>query len=303
LTTSLWYEPLPAYLWQVFLHSLVMSVVLFAWARRIRLPSGRTRRILLAATLVLPLATAAVPGRSGFEFREQLAWFDSARLLKLPLGWGLQIHHVALFAGLLVCALTLWQELVPLLRRPALAAIPAPERWVRRARELCGWQRCEVLVEETPDLSIATSGTPWRPQLVLGRGALEALSTDELDAVIRHENAHWIGRRWWVSHILYVLRLVQPFNPVAMWCFREYIVELEIDCDEDAAHDSGGRTLAGVLFRIYESTDERDLAGRSILRRRIEALLGDLPRSRHAIPAGSMAVVIAAFALVLPWLV
>ena len=60
---AFWSAPLPAFLWQVLLHSAVAGVVLYAWAQRMRVPSGRAKRRLLVVLLILPLLTAAVPGR------------------------------------------------------------------------------------------------------------------------------------------------------------------------------------------------------------------------------------------------
>ncbi len=80
-----WSAPLGSYLWQVAVHSAVMGFVFYAWARHVRLPSGRTKRTLLAILLVLPLLTAAVPGRAGVEFAEHIAWLNSARVLAIPL--------------------------------------------------------------------------------------------------------------------------------------------------------------------------------------------------------------------------
>jgi len=303
LTPTIWYQPFAAWFWQVFLHSLVMGGVLFFWSRRLRLPSGRTRRVLLGATLALPLFTAAIPGRAGYGFREQLAWFDSTRILKLPLLDGLLVHHLALLAAVIVALVTAWQELMPLLDRPALSSGPPPRPLVRRARSLPGWARCRVGLASTDEVRLATSGFPWSPRLIVSRGALERLSDEELGAVIRHEHAHWTGRRWWAAHLLYAARLLQPFNPVALGCFREYAVELEIDCDEDATRGGGGRSLAGVLLQIYETTNPRDVAARGTLRRRIEALLGDVPRSNDAISCPALVFALSAMMVVLPWLV
>jgi beta-lactamase regulating signal transducer with metallopeptidase domain len=202
-----------------------------------------------------------------------------------------------------VALATAWQELMPLLDRPSLSIEPPPKQLVRNARSLRGWARCRVGLASTDEVRLATSGFPWSPRLIVSRGASERLTDEQLGAVLRHEHAHWTGRRWWATHLLYAARLLQPFNPVALGCFREYTVELEIDCDEDATRGGGRRTLAGVLLQIYESTDPGDVAARSTLRRRVEALLGDVPRSNDAIPRSALIFALSALAVVLPWLV
>jgi hypothetical protein len=74
-----------SYLWQVALHSSTMGLILYVWVHRVPLPSGQTRRQLLALLLVLPMVTAAVPWRATVEFGERVAWLNSARLL--PMSW------------------------------------------------------------------------------------------------------------------------------------------------------------------------------------------------------------------------
>ena len=78
---AVWSQLPGSYLWQVAVHATVMGFIFYAWTRHVRLPSGRTKRWLLALVLVLPLATAAMPGRTGVEFAEGTAWLNSARLL------------------------------------------------------------------------------------------------------------------------------------------------------------------------------------------------------------------------------
>jgi len=158
-----WHSPLVAFLWQVVLHSSIMGIVFYAWAHRVRLPSGRSKRSLLATLLVLPLLTAAMPGRSGLEFREQLAWLDSTRILAVPLGAGIRLYHIVLFVALLMVALTVWQEVVPAVRRPRTGLTEPPEGLARLARSLPGWERCEVRVSPSEDILLATGGWPGAP--------------------------------------------------------------------------------------------------------------------------------------------
>ena len=79
---------------------------------------------------------------------------------------------------------------------------------------------------------LATGGRPGRPRLIVSRGAL-AVADAETSSTrsIAHEHAHWQAGRWWWSHALFAVRLLQCYNPVALWVFREYCLEVEIDCD------------------------------------------------------------------------
>lgn len=285
-----WSSPLVATLWQVLLHSALAATVLLLWARRWRLPPGPARRRMLTVILVLPLVTALVPGRGGLAFREDWAWLDSSRLLAIPvgsvLGADLHVYHgVLAVAGLTVLAAVV-QELLPTLRRwcSGHEMETPPESLARFARELPGWERCRVEVCREPGLHVSTLGWPGHPRLVLSREVV-ALPEPERSLVLRHEHAHWTDGRWWRTHLLFVVRLVQVYNPVALWAFREHGVEIEIACDAQAvagetrqgqaraeqARDPA-RRLARTLLRFYE--DAAGVATRWTLRRRVDVLLG-----------------------------
>lgn len=277
---SWWLHPAVAVPWQVTLHSVLAAAVLLSWARRRGLPPGRPRRVLLGLVLVLPLVTAAVPGRYGFGFREGWAWFDSLRLLAVPVplpGVGpLHLYHGVLGVAVATLGVSIYQELVPLVRRRFRreAATVAPPALERRVRALPGWGRCRVAILPGRRLHAATGGRPGRPRLWLSAGIPE-LPEAQLDAVLRHELAHWRRGHWWGPHLLYVARLVQLFNPVALWAFREYTVETEIACDAAAVAGRDPRPLARVLLRLYEESSRP--AARSQLRRRVDVLLGRHP--------------------------
>ena len=300
---AFWSAPLPAFLWQVLLHSVVAGVVLYAWGHQVRLPSGRAKRHLLVVLLILPLLTAAMPGRSGPAFRERAAWFDSGRVLAMPLVGGARVYHVVLLVTAMTIGLTAWQEVLPALRRRHGAVMAAPERLHDLVRGLPGWDRWRIVQRMTDDILVATGGRPGRPRLIVSRGALTRLTDDELAAVLRHEHAHWQANRWLRAHALFVVRLLQCHNPVALWCFREYCLELEIECDAAAVAGDDPKALARALLAVYETTARGDIAARSALRRRADVLLGDTPLDDDALPMPAIAIASVILLLVLPWLV
>jgi Zn-dependent protease with chaperone function len=293
-----------SYLWQVSLHSLVAAAVVFTWASHLGLPSGRSRRLLLALLLALPLVTALVPGRRGDVFRDRMAWFDSARLLELPVLGDVRVVHLALALFAAATAVTLWQELGALRgRRRGDPELPVPEAVRLLVASLPQWESCRVAVDPGGEIGVVTGGLPGRPWLALTRGALDRLSAAELEAVVRHENAHWKDHRWLGSHLLFGFRIIQCYNPLALWVFREYTIELEIACDREAAAAVGPRPLARALLKVYEETDRRDSAARATLRKRVDTLRGRVRLDDAALPA----TVVAAAALLLlgclPWIV
>jgi hypothetical protein len=246
-----WPGSLAAFLWQVALHSAIAGFLFYAWARRRRLPPGRTRRRLLAVLLVLPMVTAAIPGRTGPEFRERLAWLDSERVLAIPVGAGFHLLDLAILLGLATVGITVWQEVLgPVLRRPATGPAALPEPLVRLVRGLPGWERCDIRSSPVRGILLATGGWPWRPRLIVSRDAVIGLAEAELAAVIRHEHAHWQAGRFMRSHALFLVRLLQCHNPVALWTFREYCLEVEIECDAAAVGGQDPGTLTRTLLAV-----------------------------------------------------
>ena len=279
-----------------------MGVVFYTWVHRVGLPSGRTKRLLLKWLLVLPLVTAAIPGRSGLAFAERVAWFNSARLADVPLGAGVYLYHAAWLLGGLLIALAIWQEVLPSFRQPRSATADLPEWLVSQVRERSGWEQCSVVVSPIASIMLATGGHPGRPRLILSRGALASFSAADLSLAIAHEHAHWIHGRWWKSHLLFLARLAQCYHPTALWAFREYCVEEEIACDAVSVAGRDPAPLVRILLRIYQETDPRDVAARSALRKRVDVLMNGGPQD-DALPPATIAAAAGVMLLVLPWLV
>ena len=251
--------PLPAYLWQVALHSWVLALVLSIWTRRVGITSGRTRRLLLAMLLLMPLATAAVPGRGGVEFGERIAWFNSWRLLTIPLGQHFHVADVVLLTFALTVLVTLWQLLRP-----------------------------------------TSNGRPGRSQLRAAKGPQPALTSMEMELAAAHDRARagFQARTW----LLFVARLVQSYNPLALWAFREYRLEVEIASDSMAVAGHDPHALARVLLKAFQATERRDKAGRTMLRRRVDVLVA-VGSGDAALPATTVAIAALVMLLVLPWIV
>ena len=82
----------------------------------IRIKIG-TRKSVMALAQTEEIArrlTAAVPGRSGVDFRERVAWLDSGRVLAIPLPAGIRQNVANL--GLFVFNQTLAMISKPMLR-------------------------------------------------------------------------------------------------------------------------------------------------------------------------------------------
>ncbi len=292
------------WLWQVALHSFLMGLVFFAWTRSQALAPGRSRRWLLSMILVFPLATATVALLRRLAEPES-AWFDSFRLLRIPVAGGYEVAHLVAAVAIITAVMTLLQEVIPSFFPPKRSDHEAPSELLETARAQPGWQDVEVIMIHD-HLAAAAGGTPARPKLYLSASLAESLEQEEMHAVVRHEHAHLIPSRWWWVHLLYAARLVQIANPFAMWVSREYGVETEIACDAEAVGEGGDpRPLARVLFDIYEAVGGYDSARRRVLQRRIDILLGRSGESHRLaqLPSTSLLLAGALMAVMLSWVI
>ena len=232
-----------------------MGLIFYTWVRRLRLPSGRPKRWLLALLLTVPLLTAAVPGRGAVEFAERIAWVNSARLLAVPLFGRVHVAHMVATVCALAVALTVWQEVVLRRSRTRLAVSPT------------------VAAQLPPD------------ELELAQA---------LAGVARHTRPQVVA--------LFLLRLLQSYNPVALRAFHDYQLEVAVGCDARAVAGRDPRTLARVLLKEYQATDPRDGSSRTLLRRRIDVLLAGEPQDT-SLPMATVVAAAVFMILVLPWIV
>lgn len=290
------------YLTQVAVHAGILGLILYAWVHWLPVPSGRPKRHLLMLLLILPLVTAAIPGRASIGFAERMAWFNSARIGAIPLQGGFYVSHLAWIAASLLVVVTIWQEVLPSFRHPRGTTDDVPDELVRQARQRAGWEDCRVSLTPATSIMLATGGWPGHPRLFISTGALTSLRAEELTMALAHEHAHWTGGRWWKSHLLFAVRVLQCYHPVALWAFREYCIEEEIACDALSVADAGRQDLVRLLLRIYRETDRRDVAARSAIRKRVDVLMSGGPQD-SSLPSAVLVTAAVGMLLVLPWIV
>lgn len=126
------------------------------------------------------------------------------------------------------------------------------------------------------------------PRICLSSGLIEALSPDQIRAVVYHEEHH--RRRWDPLRILMLegVRVMFFFVPVIReWC-ADYRTRLELDADQYAMDRVGRSPLAGALHRLmmWDSASARVetgaiTVGLSSSAARIAQLLGEEPAQKH----------------------
>jgi len=294
---AFWQSAVGAYVVQSVLHGLVALVVtevtIQAWQVHDALLRFRYRlSILLLAAGMMPLFQALDPSRGDFYFRVNVALFDSQRWLLLRSWDDLPVAAAVVTLVLLAAAaVTLLQEIAPALRRsreaspPAVGGAPDAVRVMlgELARRL-GLPSPTLTLVDFPAPIIVTSGVRT-PTILVSRELLARLDARELRAALAHELAHVVRRSNLTTLVVFVLRVLMLYNPVALLVFRRLVQDDEQICDEMTSRLTGDpEALATALSRLLEdeaamsepATSARDRieeAGfRLLLKERIERL-------------------------------
>lgn len=139
-----------------------------------------------------------------------------------------------------------------------------------------------------------------RPQVMVSRGLLTALSETERRVVLAHEHAHANRRDALTSYVVRVLSALH-LPSTAQWLVREVELAAEQACDEAAVAALGDRLTVAAAILSVERMTQRALStafapavvafGASAVERRVEALLDEpLPTQGLRAVLGSIAL-------------
>ena len=237
---------------EVLTHGIVATLVVELAIRFVPVEAPAARFHYRLAALAAPVvATAgfalAAPFRSDSWFADA-AVFSSARWQVFRLG-PIGARDAALAAGFAAGAALLARDLVRLLRhlrhdrRHEAAAgrldpPPAARAVIEELSGTLGIRPPALVVLDRDAHDLHCRG--WRrPAVVVSATTLRALEPDELRAALAHELAHLshgdVGRAW----LLFALRALQVFNPLAQAVGRRVAHELEWRADDRAAAVTG----------------------------------------------------------------
>ena len=148
-----------------------------------------------------------------------------------------------------------------------------------------------LLQERRPVTLILSSDFPepgvcgiTRPKLVLPKRVVEALTDQELEAVLLHEVAHVRRRDNLVSLFQSWLSCVFWFHPVIWLIDRQLLAERERACDEEVlSHAPNCQQYLSSLLKVFQSSLGEKLAGASLitgsnLKRRIDHMRSHVSR-------------------------
>jgi Zn-dependent protease with chaperone function len=181
------------------------------------------------------------------------------------------------------------------------------ERWTRSGRpaRLAGNDLQAVVVErEAPLLALAGI---FRPQLFVSESVLHALSAEQLELALRHEQAHHSSRDNWKRLLLLLAPAAVPFLPGIFRLEREWVKLSEWAADDDAAQGDAKRalSLASALVRVARlgagpqlpALHSSLVGGEHELAARVDRLLHIGSRLEKPLPKGKYLAAVVAGAL------
>src|SRR5262245_1161205 len=135
-----------------------------------------------------------------------------------------------------------------------IGAEPAPTESIREVEAVCRRYRISVgLVVSNYPFSFV-----WgylRSKLIISTGLLNALTKDELIAVLEHEAAHHARRDNLLKWALTICRYATPAFPLTAKLYRWLNEQIEMVCDEIAVRRAASPVdLAGALVRLKRLT-------------------------------------------------
>ncbi|MDA8169054.1 MAG: hypothetical protein M0Z59_05055 [Nitrospiraceae bacterium] len=245
------------YLGQSFLHSLVAAVASGGAVRiwGIESPAVRQRfrlGVIIAAVFSFPVYQLIDPDRGSAYFRLG-AVFDSARWLTLELaGIPLSIFFLLMIAA--TGAVFLHQELIPVIGHTLEARKKSMPESARPLNGILPGGPGVFVFQSDELLSFSIMGR--EPAIYISSGLEQVLDAGEVAASIAHEAAHIERNRKPMLTAVFFLRVLQFFNPVALFEFRKIVQEEEKICDGIAASATGRpEALAGALRKIYRGAE------------------------------------------------
>jgi len=274
------------YLIQGVFHALIVAVVVEALLKiwHIHKPHYRLRfrlLIIIFPALAMPLYQVVYPQRQGDQFRFELAIFDSARWLSLPLFDNLVVGHILIILTCLVSIIFLGQEVIPFIRqvmrirrhsKTGKVNSPKLKKALMDINDSLGGGIPPVVLTNSTKPIIHTSGF-IRSDILISKSIIDSLDPDELKGALAHEIIHIVRRDHLKLGVLFFFRILMFFNPIVLIAFRRIIQDTEKVCDDLAvAISQKPLALASGLIKVY-----RIIEGDPLLRqkgRRLRLSLG-----------------------------
>lgn len=217
--------------------------------------SARTRQMLFAAVMLLPLTTFALNIIHWTKVCSFLTarFTEQTKLLFIPHSGSIML----LLAGLALMYI-IYSLRGPTARHSELAVFNHPMQYERVSKLIAGLgaPQLDLVIYETPYPFACVSGV-WKPKVLLASGLLEVMDDQELRAVLAHELAHVKSNDNLLNQVLVLIRHLTFFSPVTHLAHIRYSIAREEAADDLAATMLAQPTdLASALVKVIRASQQ-----------------------------------------------
>lgn len=142
------------------------------------------------------------------------------------------------------------------LNRLKSRAIPITDsEWVEKMATLCKSLKIKgkVLLKQSGRVSSPLVMGVIKPVIIFPMGLIQALPTDEIEAILVHELAHIKRKDFLINIVINLLQVVYFFHPAFWWLKAQLDAEREYHCDDITLHQLGKKlTLIRALTNASE---------------------------------------------------
>jgi Zn-dependent protease with chaperone function len=254
------------YIAQAFCHSIIAFIIvekaLNLW--KISNPLIRQRfslLVILLPTVSFPVYQLINPDRGSISFRLE-SLFDINRWLNLELWGTITLALLFIIIIFITSSIFIFQEMIPVLKHSLESKRFWSEKeefddnpYVRKAIEYLSVENPDIFTFDDDEF-VLFSSTGKNPAIFVSTGIVEALSEDQLQAVIAHEIAHIRRNKKPLLIVTFLFRILMFFSPVVLLEFRRMIQEEEKICDDIAVHLTQNPTaLSEALKKLYHKDE------------------------------------------------
>lgn len=254
------------YMAQAFCHSIITFIIVERAVHLWRISNPLIRQrfgllVILLPALSFPLYQLINPERGSISFRLG-ALFDINRWLNLELWGAVSLGLFFTIIIIITASIFLFQEMIPVLKHSVESKRFGFDAEGSENNPIVS-KAIEDLPVEKPDIFtfdddefILFSSTGRNPAVFISTAVVQALSIEQLGAVIAHEIAHIMRSKKPLLIIVFIFRVIMFFSPVVLLEFRRITQEEEKICDDAAVLlTKNPAALSEALKKLYH-TDE-----------------------------------------------
>ncbi|KOF04123.1 hypothetical protein OB69_03840 [Roseivirga seohaensis subsp. aquiponti] len=127
--------------------------------------------------------------------------------------------------------------------------------WLEKMNELCNSLKIKgkVLLKQSERVSSPLVMGVIKPVIIFPMGLIQALPTDEIEAILVHELAHIKRKDFLINIVINLLQVIYFFHPAFWWLKIQLDAEREFHCDDIALNQLGKKlTLIKALTNASE---------------------------------------------------